>query len=95
MVSCANGSKIPRLLSAEEVAECLNVSRDLVYRLARCGDIPIIPIGTGAKARVLFDPRDVQAYVESRRCGMSAVIGAEALSLRTFAGIAGLGNNDR
>ena len=67
MTSNTNGNTLARLLSAEQVAEYLNVSRDLVYRIAQRGDIASIRIGTGAKTRVVFDPGDVQRYVESRR----------------------------
>jgi excisionase family DNA binding protein len=81
MASNKDGNTLAGLLSAEQVAEHLNVSRDLVYLIGRRGDIPCIRIGTGAKARVLFDPDDVQRYIESRRsCGRSDV--AQALSHR-------------
>jgi excisionase family DNA binding protein len=67
MANYINGSTLARLLSAEQVAEYLNVSRDLVYLLARRGDLTGIRIGTGAKTRVVFHPDDVQRYIESRR----------------------------
>jgi excisionase family DNA binding protein len=72
MASNKDGDALARLLSAEQVAEYLNVSRDLVYRIAQSGDIASIRIGTGTKTRVVFDPGDVQRYVDSRRSGMSA-----------------------
>jgi excisionase family DNA binding protein len=67
MASNEYGNTLPRLLSAEQVAEHLNVSRDLVYRIAQRGDIASIRIGTGVKTRVVFHPDDVRRYVESRR----------------------------
>ncbi|HEY6678866.1 MAG TPA: helix-turn-helix domain-containing protein [Actinomycetota bacterium] len=55
------------LLSVKEAARLLGVSSDLVYLLAKGGELPSVRIGTGArKARVLFRPADLEAFVSER-----------------------------
>lgn len=51
------------LLSVAEVAEFLNVSCSLVYRLANDGQIPYYRIGRGA---LRFRMEDIDAYLSSR-----------------------------
>jgi excisionase family DNA binding protein len=53
------------LLSINEVAGLLGISRPTVYALIRRGDL--IPIRVGERAR--FEPADVRAYLERHREG--------------------------
>lgn len=41
-----------KLLTGEEVAEILNVSRSFAYRLMRRGDIPTIRMGRAVRVRI-------------------------------------------
>jgi excisionase family DNA binding protein len=55
---------VDHLLDVQGVADLLNVSTDLVYLLAKSGDLPCVRIGTGPrKPRILFRPEDVEAFV--------------------------------
>lgn len=55
------------LLDVKETADLLRVSTDLVYLLAKTGDLPSVRIGTGpSKPRVLFRMADVEAFVAER-----------------------------
>jgi excisionase family DNA binding protein len=51
------------LLSINEVAAILGVSRASVYTLMNVGEL--VPIRIGERAR--FDPNDVRAYLERHR----------------------------
>lgn len=53
------------LLSLNEVAQLLSVSRPTVYRLIRSGELPAIRVGE----RLRFDQADVQSYLERHREG--------------------------
>jgi excisionase family DNA binding protein len=53
------------LLSINEVAAILGVSRASVYTLINAGEL--VPIRVGERAR--FDPIDVRAYLERHREG--------------------------
>jgi excisionase family DNA binding protein len=55
------------LLSINEVAGLLGISRPTVYALIRRGEL--VPIRVGKRAR--FDPADVRAYLERHREGRS------------------------
>ena len=56
-----NGQLI--LLKAEEVAEILNISRAMVYRLMRSGEIPAVSIGRSK--RIL--PVDLDGYIHKNK----------------------------
>jgi excisionase family DNA binding protein len=51
------------LLSINEVAELLGISRPTVYALIRRGEL--VPIRVGERIR--FDPADIRAYLERNR----------------------------
>ena len=53
------------LLTIEEAASFLAVSRRQVYTLLERGDLPAVRVGT----RVRFIPADVRAYLERHREG--------------------------
>lgn len=55
---------IARLLSLEQAAECLAVSRTTVQELVDSGKLPVVEV-TGRAVRV--DARDVEAYIKSKR----------------------------
>lgn len=52
-----------RLLDYPGVARYLSVGRSVVFKLVEAGEFPKVKIGS----RVLFDVRDVDAYVERLR----------------------------
>jgi len=55
-----------RLLKAVEVAQILNISRSLAYRLLQEGQIPVIRINQAVRVRL----RDLHQYIEQNRTGM-------------------------
>lgn len=52
-----------RLLTINDVAELLAISRDSVYRLVRAGKLPSLRVG----ARIRFRATEVDAYLERHR----------------------------
>lgn len=54
---------LPALWNVREAAKALNLSTVSVYRMASEGALPVVRIG----GRVLFAPKDIHAYVRSRR----------------------------
>jgi excisionase family DNA binding protein len=59
----ATADAIAPLLSINEVAELLGISRPTVYALIRRGGL--VPIRVGERIR--FDPADIRAYLERNR----------------------------
>lgn len=55
----------PKLLKASDVANRLNVSRSLAYRLLQDGSIPAVRIGTALRVR----PQELEAFIESHISG--------------------------
>jgi len=53
------------LLKARDVAEVLNISRALAYRLMRTGELPSVKMGNSV--RVI--QADLQEYIRSHRSG--------------------------
>ena len=57
-----------RLLTADEVAEILNVSKSFAYQLMqRGGELPVVRLGRAARCR----PQDLEEFIESQVCGAS------------------------
>lgn len=50
-----------KLLKAKDVADILNISRAMVYRLIQMGEIRAVQIGTARRVR----PDDLQVYIEA------------------------------
>ena len=50
------------LLTSEEVARILHVSRSFAYLLMKRGDIPTVRIGTAVRVR----PQDLEQYISKR-----------------------------
>ena len=59
------GDEKARLVTPEELAQAMSVSRGQVYKLAKAGDLPCIRIGTSVR----FEPRDVRVYVQAHKQG--------------------------
>ena len=59
----ASADVLSPLLSINEVAGLLGISRPTVYALIRRGEL--VPIRVGERAR--FEPADVRAYLERNR----------------------------
>jgi excisionase family DNA binding protein len=55
--------QIERFLSIDEVAEFLGVNRRTVQRLVQKG-LPGYKLGQGQKARRIFDPSEVKAWIK-------------------------------
>jgi excisionase family DNA binding protein len=54
-------NQIPKkLLKASQVAERLNISKALAYRLMQTGDLPCVQINTARRVR----PQDLEEYIE-------------------------------
>ena len=54
--------RLRRLLTAEDVAEILNISRSYAYKLIRDGTIPSIPIGRSVRVR----ERALMEFIDER-----------------------------
>jgi excisionase family DNA binding protein len=52
-----------KLLKAIEVAEILNISRALSYRLLQQGEIPVVKIGSAVRVR----PIDLERFIQKCR----------------------------
>jgi excisionase family DNA binding protein len=52
-----------RLLTVNEIADRLAISRDTVYRLVRSGDLHTVRVGE----RLRFRPPEIDAYLERNR----------------------------
>ena len=59
------GDRLAELLTIDDVARVLGISRGSVYGLMRDGEVT--PIRVGQRAR--FEPADIRAYLERHREG--------------------------
>jgi excisionase family DNA binding protein len=55
---------VEKLLTAEEVAEVLGISKLTVYQMARAGRIKRVELGLTGRA-IRFRPSDVRAFVDA------------------------------
>jgi len=60
-----NMGSAPPLLTLEEVAAFLRVSKTSVYRLVERRELPFCRVGRNLR----FRPKDLEAYLEARRIG--------------------------
>ncbi len=60
---------VPQMLVAKEVSKILRVCPKTLYTLTAAGEIAVARIGR----RVLYDIRDIRAYVESKKTGRTVV----------------------
>lgn len=56
---------VPKLMTRQEVADLLKVSRRKIYRLTMTGVLPVVKLGKVAR----YDPRDVAQLVNSCKIG--------------------------
>lgn len=61
LIENLDSHQAPRAIDAAEVGRRLAVSRETVYRLA--DELGAVRIGGGARPRLRFDPRRVDAYL--------------------------------
>ena len=56
----------PVLISVNELASILSMAWQTVYNQLSTGELPIVPKrwGRGKRKKVVFDSRDVQAYID-------------------------------
>ena len=56
----------PVLVTVNELAKILGMARQTIYNQLSTGELPIIPKrwGRGRRKKVVFDSRDVQAYID-------------------------------
>ena len=59
-----DSAPMPRILSAEQTAELLNISKDSVRYYARLGNIRRVYIGTATKKAIGYSEQSVRAYLE-------------------------------
>jgi excisionase family DNA binding protein len=59
---------IPSLLTIEEVAECLRVSKTSVYRLVERRELPFCRVGRTLR----FTRKDLETYLAARRVASAA-----------------------
>ena len=61
------------LLNRKEAAEFLRVSQRKLDQLAADGDIPYSKMGSGIRARVVYDLKDLEDYVLRQKIDLSNV----------------------
>lgn len=52
-----------RLLSVNDTAEYLGITRSSVYRMINAGDLPVVHVGS----RTLLDRHDLDAFIERNK----------------------------
>ena len=62
-----NNYQGPVLVSVSELARILSMGKQTIYNQLSTGELPIIPKrwGRGKRKKVVFDSRDVQAYIDA------------------------------
>jgi excisionase family DNA binding protein len=59
----SEAAEVPALLKTNETAQVLNISRRSVQELVERRELAAIKFGRNVR----FDPRDIQAFIDSRR----------------------------
>lgn len=66
----ASNQQVPRLITADELAEVLAESLTTVRRHTRRGEYPLaVNIGTSQRPRWRYDTRHLDRWIASRRLG--------------------------
>jgi excisionase family DNA binding protein len=60
-------SEHQRYLTPQEVADVLRMSRKTIYRWIAAGDLRVVQIGRGPRARLRIDADDLAAYIDRGR----------------------------
>lgn len=60
-------SRPPPLLSTDEVAHRLSVSRKTVYRLIHAGSLPAVKTSDTGRAHLKVDEQDLEAWIAEHR----------------------------
>jgi len=58
-------SEHPMLLTADDVARILNVSRSFAYKMMQDGSIPVVRLGRARRVR----PEHLEAFIEANSSG--------------------------
>jgi excisionase family DNA binding protein len=59
--------QIQKFLTIEEVAELLRLKLSTVYKMTARRAIPFIRLSDGTKGKILFDPVELQSWLESKK----------------------------
>jgi excisionase family DNA binding protein len=64
-----NGVKMQmqKYLTIEEVAEILRLKISTLYKLTARRAIPFVRLSEGTKGRILFDPVELQKWIEGKK----------------------------
>jgi|YNPBryunderm2012_1023409.scaffolds.fasta_scaffold89304_1 excisionase family DNA binding protein len=58
---------VQKFLTIEEVAELLRLKPSTVYKLTARRAIPFLRLSDGTKGKILFDPAELEAWLQSKR----------------------------
>jgi len=59
--------QMQKYLTIEEVAEILRLKLSTVYKLTARRAIPFVRLSEGTKGRILFDPADLEAWLQAKK----------------------------
>jgi excisionase family DNA binding protein len=59
--------QVQKFLTIEEVAEILRLKISTIYKLTARRAIPFIRLSEGTKGRILFDPVELEAWLQAKR----------------------------
>jgi excisionase family DNA binding protein len=59
--------QMQKYLTIEEVAEILRLKISTVYKLTARRAIPFVRLSEGTKGRILFDPADLEAWLQAKK----------------------------
>jgi excisionase family DNA binding protein len=59
--------QVQKYLTIEEVAEILRLKISTVYKLTARRAIPFVRLSEGTKGRILFDPADLEAWLQAKK----------------------------
>jgi excisionase family DNA binding protein len=59
--------QMQKYLTIQEVAELLRLKISTVYKMTARRAIPFIRLSDGTKGKILFDPAELEAWLQSKR----------------------------